>query len=143
MIWAYLSRATGDRNAADDLLQETYYRFLRSRAVFESDAHRRHYLFRIAANLVKDRSRRPRIIEATLPEEPLVAAPGNLAQETEQRTDLLRAMAKLKPRERDLLWLAYGQGSTHVEIAGALGLKTDSIKPLLFRAKRKLASLMR
>jgi RNA polymerase sigma-70 factor (ECF subfamily) len=141
MLWAYLSRATGDSQAADDLLQETYYRFLRARVQFESEAHRRHYIFRIAANLVRDRYRRPRIDRSPLPDD-LPAAPGNLAHETEQRTDLQRAMARLKPRERDLLWLAYGQGSTHEEIAGSLGLKTGSIKPLLFRARKKLAALL-
>jgi DNA-directed RNA polymerase specialized sigma24 family protein len=30
MLWAYLARATGDASAADDLLQEAYYRILRS-----------------------------------------------------------------------------------------------------------------
>ena len=29
-IWAYLARITGDRPLADDLLQETFYRFLRA-----------------------------------------------------------------------------------------------------------------
>ena len=52
-------------------------------------------------------------------------------------------MARLKPRERDLLWLAYAQGSSHQEIAQALGLKTASIKLLLFRARRRLAALLR
>ena len=33
-IWVYLLRMTGDAHAADDLLQETYYRFLRARADF-------------------------------------------------------------------------------------------------------------
>jgi len=141
MLWAYLSRATGDASAADDLLQETYYRFLRAKVSFESEAHRRHYIFRIAANLVRDRFRRPRVDQTALPDE-LPAEPGNLARETEQRMDLNRAMAKLKPRERDMLWLAYGQGSTHEEIAGSLGLKRGSIKPLLFRARRKLAALL-
>lgn len=51
MVWAYLARATGDPHAADDLLQDTYYRFLRARVTFDSEAHRRHYLFRIATNL--------------------------------------------------------------------------------------------
>jgi RNA polymerase sigma-70 factor (ECF subfamily) len=51
-------------------------------------------------------------------------------------------MARLSPRERELVWLAYGQGSTHREIAGALGLKTGSVKPLLFRARRKLARIL-
>jgi RNA polymerase sigma-70 factor (ECF subfamily) len=51
-------------------------------------------------------------------------------------------MAQLTPRERDLVWLAYGQGSSHREIAGALGLRTGSIKPLLFRARRKLVKFL-
>jgi RNA polymerase sigma-70 factor (ECF subfamily) len=51
-------------------------------------------------------------------------------------------MAQLKPRERDLLWLAYAQGSSHQEIADSLGLRTASIKLLLFRARRKLAGLL-
>ena len=52
-------------------------------------------------------------------------------------------MARLKPRERDLLWLAYAQGSSHKEIAETLGLKTASIKLLLFRARRRLAAMLR
>ena len=58
-VRVYLARMTGDDRLADDLLQETYYRFLRSNAAFESDDHRRHYLFRIATNLVHDHRRRP------------------------------------------------------------------------------------
>ena len=38
-----------------------------------------------------------------------------------RRVDLSRAMARLKPRERELLWLAYAQGSSHQEIADTLG----------------------
>jgi RNA polymerase sigma-70 factor (ECF subfamily) len=142
MVWAYLSKATGDRSAADDLLQETFYRFLRAKVAFESEAHRRNYVFRIAMNLVRDRHRRPRLDAAPLPDESQLRAAGNLAVETQTRTDLQRAMSHLKPRERDLLWLAYGQGSSHEEIAGSLGLKTGSIKPLVFRARRKLAGIL-
>ncbi len=40
MVWAYLARAAGDAAAADDLLQETYYRFLRSERTFEDEALR-------------------------------------------------------------------------------------------------------
>ena len=142
MVWAYLSKATGDRSAADDLLQETFYRFLRAKVDFENEAHRRNYVFRIATNLVRDRYRRPRIEMAALPDESQLQASGNLAKETQERSDLQRAMAQLKERERNLLWLAYGQGSSHEEIAGSLGLKTGSIKPLLFRARRKLAGIL-
>ena len=56
---------------------------------------------------------------------------------------LIDLLQRLSHREREMVWLAYGQGSTHQEIAGALGLKTGSIKPLLFRARRKLARILR
>ncbi|HEX7282503.1 MAG TPA: RNA polymerase sigma factor, partial [Vicinamibacterales bacterium] len=59
-VRVYLARMTNDDRLADDLLQETYYRFLRSTAAFESDDHRRRYLYRIATNLVHDHRRRPR-----------------------------------------------------------------------------------
>jgi RNA polymerase sigma-70 factor (ECF subfamily) len=145
-VWAYLARVTGDRTAADDLLQESYYRFLRAPRAFTSDSHRRNYLFRIATNLAHDRHRRSRIaVHVPMPEE---NAPGalsdgrDLATETEHRTDLARAMATLKPREREMLWLAYAQGSSHEEIAESLGLRKSSIKILLFRARRRLASAL-
>src|SRR5436305_11278666 len=59
-VWAYLARITGDRSLADDLLQETYYRFLRAERSFTSDSHRRNYLYRIATNLARDRHRQTR-----------------------------------------------------------------------------------
>jgi RNA polymerase sigma-70 factor (ECF subfamily) len=58
------------------------------------------------------------------------------------RADLSRAMAHLTARERDLLWLAYAEGSSHREIADSLGLKSGSIRLLLFRARRRLAWLL-
>ena len=57
-LWAYLARITGDRQAADDLLQEAYYRLLRAKVAHEDESHRRHYLFRIATNLARDGYRR-------------------------------------------------------------------------------------
>ena len=61
---------------------------------------------------------------------------------TEARQDVRRALGRLKPRERAMLWLAYANGSSHAEIADVLGLKTGSIKLLLFRARRKMAAAL-
>ena len=146
-VWVYLSRMTGDAQTADDLLQETYYRFLRVERAYASDAHRKNYLFRIATNLVRDGQRRHRIDYVSVPDDDQPGAlqtdDGDAADRCARRTDLARAMTRLKPRERDLLWLAYAQGSSHQEIAESLGLKTTSIKLLLFRARRRLAGLLR
>jgi RNA polymerase sigma-70 factor (ECF subfamily) len=59
-----------------------------------------------------------------------------------RRIDLARAMERLRPRERSLLWLAYAQGCSHEEIASSLGLKTGSLKALLFRARRRLLLML-
>ena len=140
-LWGYLSRISGDRQVADDLLQESYYRLLKATVVFESENHRRNYLYRIATNLVRDTKRGARPLFAEGVEMGDIAAPAGHA-DAERRTDVRNAMGRLKPRERALLWLAYAQGSSHAEIADVLGLKTGSIKLLLFRARRKLAAML-
>jgi RNA polymerase sigma-70 factor (ECF subfamily) len=152
-LWIFLSRTRGGlggssfsgAHGVDDLLQETYYRFLRTRRSFESDAHRRNYLFRIATNVLRDARRRDRTDAARLADAPVGdrLCDEEKAGGAERRADLDRALTRLKPRDRQLLWLAYAQGSSHREIADVLGLKTASVKLLLFRARRRLATLLR
>jgi RNA polymerase sigma-70 factor (ECF subfamily) len=143
-LMAYLSRATGDTDTAHDLLQEAYFRLLRATPVFETEAHRRHYLFRIAANLVRDRRRRPSR-EVPLPEsgeEQLQFSETSFAAAAAARRDVGRALVALRARDRDLLWFAYAQGMTHSEIAASLGVKSGSVRLLLFRARARLLALL-
>lgn len=140
-VWAYLTRMTGDRQLAEDLLQEAYYRFCRAGAEHESETHRRNSLFLIATNLVRDAHRR-RGNTQVVPLEDDARVDEGAAERFEGRADLARAMEQLKPGQRTMLWLAYGQGASHDEIAEVLGLKTASIKSLLFRARRRLAQLL-
>jgi RNA polymerase sigma-70 factor (ECF subfamily) len=144
-VWAYLARITGDARLADDLLQEAYYRFLRTRADFESDDHRRNYLFRIATNLARDHHRRAGTQERHLVENSRNDEMFGSTQEGDRavrRLDLARAMERMKPRERSLLWLAYAQGCSHEEIAEVLGVKKASLKALLFRARKRLLGFL-
>lgn len=146
-VWAYLSRMTGDGQLADDLLQETYYRFLRARREYESDAHRRNALYRIATNLVRDAHRRDRRRPAPVPirdtdDHEDTRDSQDVADRAGTRTDVSRALARLRPRDRQLLWLAYAQEMTHQEIAEGLGLKTSSIKLLLWRARQRVMGLL-
>jgi RNA polymerase sigma-70 factor, ECF subfamily len=145
-VWAYLSHVTGDPHAADDLLQETYIRFLGANRRWESDAHRRNFLFRVATNLARDRHRRNTVRRAEPLNTDRIGGHGGFATpagDPEGRVDLRRALAQLPGRERELLWLAYAEGSSHEEIAHALGLRAGGIRVLLFRARRKLARLLR
>jgi RNA polymerase sigma-70 factor, ECF subfamily len=135
-LMGYLTRLTGDASAAEDALQESYLRLLGAARVPEDDDHRRHYLFRIATNLVRDRFRRAK--HATLvPLDERQAATG--APACGDEAGVWTAMRQLSPRDRELLVLAYVEGFTHAEIAAITGLMPASLKPLLFRARRRLA----
>jgi RNA polymerase sigma-70 factor (ECF subfamily) len=48
----------------------------------------------------------------------------------------------MRPRDRQILWLAYAEGYSHREIAEVTGLVSASVRLLLFRARRKMASLL-
>src|SRR5690242_10226093 len=53
-LWAYLARVSGDPALADDLLQESYIRFLAADTPQDGEVAARRYLFRIATNLLRD-----------------------------------------------------------------------------------------
>lgn len=137
---AYLIRSLGDLALADDLMQEAYLRLLRSGLKTDDEDHRRAYLFRIATNLVRDHFRRRRS-EYELPQD-LPGEPG-LQDAVETRSDVAQAMSGLAPRDRQMLWLAYVEGSSHQEIAEAMGLKTASLKSMLSRARHRMAQRLR
>ena len=143
-VWAYLARVTGDRQLADDLMQETFYRFLRANATHDTEAHRRNSLYRIAANLARDaRPRSSNRPASVLAGNDIESVPsGNRPGAADRIADLTCAMSHLHPRERAMLWLAYAEGASHCEIAAVLGLSPGSLKTMLFRARRRLAALL-
>jgi RNA polymerase sigma-70 factor (ECF subfamily) len=142
-VWVYLARLTGDRQQADDLLQETYFRFYKAGSAHESESHRRNSLYLIATNLARDAHRRRHNIQSVVLDENELPVSRSAAEESDAGSDLRKAMERLKPAQRELLWLAYIQGYSHAEIAETLGTKVGSVKQLLLRARRKLARLLR
>ena len=141
-LWSYVSRISGNSALADDIVQETFLRYLRSAPKNADEAGVKSYLYKIATNLVYDhfrktqRENRLHFFAAAEPSSGIVEQPA--AEETE----MMRVFKDLKPRERALLWLAYVEGCEHREIAAVLNLSTVSIKVLLFRARRRLAALL-
>jgi RNA polymerase sigma-70 factor (ECF subfamily) len=139
-LWSYIYRLTSDASAADDLLQKTFFRFIRANPQTESDEHTRRYLFRTATNLAFDHFRETkREREAAA----IIREASSLGENVDLRHDMTRVFSELKPRERALLWLAHVEESSHDEISEALGVKSRSVRVLLFRARRRLAEVLR
>lgn len=144
-LWSYLYRTSGNATLADDLMQESYYRLLRARFSEPDADYMKNYLFRIATNLLRDHWRHAKV-DPPLPsadDSHSECADASVSHESAAESDVMRAMQDLKPRERQLLWLAYVEGSSHREIAQAAGLSEQSVRGLLFRARAKAAKLLR
>jgi RNA polymerase sigma-70 factor (ECF subfamily) len=141
-LWAYLARVSRDPALADDLMQESYVRFLCADHPNDGEVAARRYLFRIATNLLRDYWRRPQSSSIEEMPEEMFKAKCGVAQSDSQAM-LEPAMAMMRPRDRQLLWLAYAEGYSHREIAEVTGLASASIRLLLFRARRKMARLLR
>lgn len=141
-LWAYLARVSRDPALADDLVQETYLRFLCASRPGDGEVACRRYLFRIATNLLRDHWRRPS--PTSIEDLPEGVFASSVDSEQIGSTSMLGpALARLRPRDRQLLWLAHAEGYSHREIAEITGLGTASIRLLLFRARRRIARLLR
>jgi RNA polymerase sigma-70 factor, ECF subfamily len=144
-VWAYLARTSGDPALAEDIMQESYVRFLclanPPSYLADGEVACRRYLFRIATNLLRDHWRRPRPASIEeMPENLFASVDDQLASDSQMI--LGPALAEMRPRDRQLLWLAHAEGYSHREIAEITGLASASIRLLLFRARRKIAHLL-
>ena len=139
---AYLARVSGNPALADDLMQESYLRFLCATSPDGGEVNYRRYLYRIATNLLRDHWRTPRAACLEDVPERLLAA-GDQLSRVDSQAILDPAMARMRPRERQLLWLAHAEGYSHREISEITGLSAAGIRLLLFRARRKIARLLR
>ena len=137
---SYAARVLGNATHADDIVQESYLRLVRSPPATEDPQQLRAWLFRIASRLIVDHWRRGRL-ERGRPD-PAADLRGTAGPDVPLRIDMARVFERLNPQQRQLMWLAYVEGADHREIAEALGLRERSVRVLLYRTRRKLASLL-
>src|SRR5215472_3890498 len=136
---AYVARTLGDFSQVDDIVQETYLRLLRLSDAPDDPIQLRKLAFRIASNLMADEWRRRR---RTPPKDVTTDEPGVTPADPSLRLDMTHVFNKLKPQQRQMLWLSYVEGADHGEIASAVGVREGSVRVLLFRARKKLAELL-
>lgn len=144
-LHVYLARASGSDTLAEDLVQESYLRFLGARVPWKGGADAcRRYLFRIGTNLLRDHWRRPGTSSLEdLPDRALPSEESGAIDRMDSEALLAAAFRHLRPIERQLLWLAHAEGCSHREIADITRLGRPRIRLTLFRSRHKLAQALR
>lgn len=131
----------GDRDAVEDVLQETRLRAWRT-APPELDGPRlRAWATRVARNLALDEVRR-RTRRGALPlvDAAAVAAPDGYP---ERRRAVAQALAALTPHERLLLLLRHEAGLAHAEIAALVAVTPEAARKRVARARASFRAALR
>jgi RNA polymerase sigma-70 factor (ECF subfamily) len=138
----YVRRLAGAGEDAEDLLQETLARALRSGRRFDPAVGTlAGWLRTTARNAWRDHAeRRARRPEALGPRDAELPAPEMAAADAhDEREELKRMLARLPETERDVLLRFHARGESVAEIATALGMPPGTVKSHLHRARRRLA----
>jgi RNA polymerase sigma factor (sigma-70 family) len=146
-FWFYIYKICGNEQTADDIFQESFYKFLKAKLNIQNEKHMQVYIYRIAYRLIIDKIRRSKVEKKAF-EEGQQAYMRNMQKEGSQSEihfslDMEKTFKRLTPKERMLLWLAYVEGYNYGEIAEMTETKENSLKVQLFRAREKLARILK
>jgi RNA polymerase sigma factor (sigma-70 family) len=148
LLVRYLARTWPRKHEIDDLRQETYARVYQA-AKTSRPTSARSFLLTTAHHLMVDRVRRERIVS--------IEAVGDLAAldvtvdeiSAEQRVSarqelkrLARALDRLPPRCRTVVWLRRVEGLSQKEVAARLGVSVKAIEQHIAKGGRLLAQYM-
>lgn len=140
-LFHYLLRMTGDHALSEDLLQESFTRFLDRYGKADPTLP---LLYTIARNALFDHWKRKKpVFSGDGVERADGESPEDRFIVREEARALLRFLGKLPEDERDLLSLAVTSDLSYREIAGISGLSEGNVKVKIHRARRKLRDMLK
>ncbi len=148
-------RMTGNRNDAEEVVQEAFLRAYQKLGKFEARSNFGTWVYRIAANYAIDRMRQRQKEEARrntpnpeggegMENDPLsqvqdaAPTPERLTQSVELRREMEQALAGLSYAERTAFVMRHWEGCGIEEIAEVLKSNSSAAKNTVFRAVQKL-----
>ena len=147
MVFRVAIRLLGNREDAEDVVQETFWNLYRASASLRNPACLQAWLYRSTVNGARSHlSRSRRRLERRPPETPVweAAAPGvNVAEILLLRDAIEQALAELTAKEREALVLRDIEGLEIAEVAAAMGVFTVTVRTHLSRARLKLRQILR
>lgn len=142
----YFLRRVDDREDAADLLGETLLVvWRRANGIPRDEQEARMWMYGVAANVLKNAqrgARRRMALADRLRESLTTTRMPESAVEADARIDVERALARLDPRDRELIRLVHWDGLTVAEASTVLGVNASTARTRYARARAKLAGIL-
>ena len=153
----FVYRTTGDRERAEDLVQETFIRVYRHLHRFDQSKKFSTWVYTIASNLAKNelrnRSRNPLVLFQTIKKnwdtdsrplewEDNTYRPDDLFRKRHLKSMVESAVDQLPEHHRTVFILREMEGKTYEEIADITGANLGTVKSRLNRARNNFAQLI-
>jgi RNA polymerase sigma-70 factor, ECF subfamily len=153
----FVYRTIGDRERAQDLVQETFVRVYRHLHRFDQSKKFSTWIYTIASNLAKNelrnRSRNPLVLFQTLKKnwdadhrplewEDTQYKPDDLFRKRHLRAKVEEAVSHLPEHHRIVFVLREMEGKTYEEIADITGCNLGTVKSRLNRARNNFANII-
>jgi RNA polymerase sigma-70 factor, ECF subfamily len=137
-------RFGADRDMAEEVAQETFFRVYKARDRYRSERPFAAYLLRVATNLCLSRARKLKSRRTLVDHDAAGSGAGTGKQpdedllQAELRARVRAAVATLPDRQRAAVVLQRFDGLSYEEVGDALGLTVSATKSLLHRARLSL-----
>jgi RNA polymerase sigma-70 factor (ECF subfamily) len=143
-VLSYLTSVSGNRELAEDLTGETFYKALLALDGFRGESSARTWLIRIARNLYlrfMERERRKVSLEKLSRRNGMLISktsdPEKQFLQQERARKISAALLSLSEKDRTLLHLSVREDMSCLEIGEVLGLSISAVKVRLYRARRR------
>jgi RNA polymerase sigma-70 factor, ECF subfamily len=137
---------TGDRQAAEEILQDTFARAYQRRTTLLPDVSPLPWLHRVALNLCYSRLGRRRLAQEPIGDSVVAllrdrsVEPAERAEQHELRAIVREGVAALPPKHQSVVVLYYLHGLSLQETSQILGVRLGTVKSRLHYALRGLRS---
>jgi RNA polymerase sigma-70 factor (ECF subfamily) len=143
----FVNRTIGDRERADDLVQEVFIRVFRHLHRFDRTKKFSTWIYTIASNLAKSelrgRSRSLLVLERPLELEDPTADPDTLLRRSYLADTVAECVRQLPESLRDVFVLRELEGMSYDEIAEITGCNVGTVRSRLSRARSSFAQLIK
>jgi RNA polymerase sigma-70 factor (ECF subfamily) len=138
----YARALTGDRIAADDLVQDTLERAWGKLHMWRSGSDMRAWMFSIMHNIFISLVRKHQLDTVAIGDDALAVATRATQEDNLQMRDLASAIAQLPSEYREVILLIGLEQMSYEEVAQVLGIPLGTVMSRLSRGRERLRKLM-